>query len=184
MCQKLTFDTIKCCLHRHLPSFMNKCHSSFEASIKSSVERIKSSCNGLILFRSLTESMTPCRASKPSLTGKTWSLLSAIVASCERMRNHEKYLCILSFYFNYWKIKIVVICSQRRPESFWPVCRCYLTWVSLKSFTPTQYTEAPSWRERSACHSNISKTGFRMMCWGAYIQSSCMKYQAMRIWSR
>ena len=30
----------------------------------------------------LTESITPCRASKPSFTGNTWSLLSAIVQSC------------------------------------------------------------------------------------------------------
>lgn len=32
----------------------------------------------------LTESMTPCNASKPPFTGKTWSLLSAIFANCEK----------------------------------------------------------------------------------------------------
>lgn len=32
-----------------------------------------------------TESITPCSASNPSFTGKTWSVLSAIVESCQDM---------------------------------------------------------------------------------------------------
>ena len=37
----------------------------------------------LMYWWGLTESMTPCSASNPSLTGNTWSLLSAIFASWE-----------------------------------------------------------------------------------------------------
>ena len=35
---------------------------------------------------------------------------------------------------------------------FWWIQLGSLTCVSLKSFTPTQYTVAPSWRDRLACH--------------------------------
>lgn len=40
-----------------------------------------------------TESMTPCSASNPSFTGKTWSLLSAIVESCQEIWQND-FICL------------------------------------------------------------------------------------------
>lgn len=46
----------------------------------------------------LTESMTPCKASNPSFTGKTWSLLSAIFASYRGSMLLDLHLFIQEFF--------------------------------------------------------------------------------------
>ena len=48
----------------------------------------------------LTESMTPCKASNPSFTGKTWSLLSAIFASYRRKTSYDSSTLIHPRYEN------------------------------------------------------------------------------------
>lgn len=90
-----------------------------------------------------TESIIPWSAWKPSFTGNTWSLLSAIVQSWKvQYRIFIKSLTYMSI--SHWAQltgSTVVLYTE------------YCTWVSLKSFTPTQYTEAPSCRDRLACFS-------------------------------
>lgn len=51
----------------------------------------------IFLWRKITESMTPCSASNPSFTGNTWSLLSAIVESCQWRFNDYKFASLNSY---------------------------------------------------------------------------------------
>lgn len=91
--------------------------------------------------------MTPPRAWKPPNTGNTCSMVSAMVASCRRDRKKGRY-----------EAKTRVWGGSR--GGYW----LFFTCVSLKSFTPTQYTVAPrdrassAWRNKGAEPSLLPKT--------------------------